>query len=61
MTDNRDEANINEMSNDYETQNELKQKSLRRKSGKSAKYNMIEKRAEKSETRQGNAEEDAGR
>ena len=55
MTDNRDEANINEMSNAYETQNELKQKSHRRKSGKSAKYNMIEKRAEKSEMRQGNA------
>jgi hypothetical protein len=49
---------MNEMNNDYETQNESNRKSHRRKSGKRAKYNMTEKRAERSETRQGNAEKD---
>jgi hypothetical protein len=49
---------MNEMNNDYETQNESKRKSHRRKSGKSAKYNMTEKRVERSETLQGNAEKD---
>ncbi len=58
MEDNRDEEHMNEMHNDYETQNESKRKSHRRKSGKSAKYNMTEKREERSETRQGNAEKD---
>ena len=58
MKDNRGEKHMNEMNNDYETQNESKRKSHRRKSGKSAKYNMTEKRAERSETRQGNAEKD---
>ena len=58
MKDNRGEKHMNEMNNDYETQNESKRKSHRRKSGKSAKYNMTEKRAERSEARQGNAEKD---
>ena len=58
MKDNRGEKHMNEMNIDYETQNESKRKSHRRKSGKSAKYNMTEKRAERSEARQGNAEKD---
>ena len=62
MEDTRDEEHMNKMNNDYDTQNESKRKSRRRKSGKSAKYNMAEKGAEKraeiSETRQGNAEKD---
>ena len=58
MEDIRDEEHMNKMNNDYDTQNESKRKGHRRKSGKSAKYNMTEKRAERSETRQGNAEKD---
>ena len=58
MKDNRGEKHMNEMNNDYETQNESKRKRHRRKSGKRAKYNMTEERAERSETRQGNAEKD---
>ena len=58
MEDIRDEEHMNKMDNDYDTQNESKRKSHRRKSGKSAKYNMTEKRAERSEARQGNAEKD---
>ena len=58
MKDNRGEKHMNGMNNDYEAQNESKRKSHRRKSGKSAKYNMTEKRAERSEARQGNAEKD---
>jgi hypothetical protein len=52
---------MKETDNDYERQNESKRKSHRRKSGKSAKYNMTEKRAERSEIRRVNAKRDGGK